>query len=265
MASSTLDDNVLALLEDARNEGLSLASLQARLSRAYTADEVAHAADTVGIRLLIGKEERFVERGRVQDVASDISEMIEAYHQAHPIAFGPSLAFFEGQLKGQRSRLAAAALAVLEEDGEIVRDGAVVRRANFEPATAPVERVYSIYREGKLTPPTDDEAIRDAGLSPEEFADALGELKRQDRLARVGDLHFDTSILIEVGKQVVRHFGSSETLSTGEFKEVAGGVSRKFAIPLLEWLDKEGVTKRQGDTRVPGSHCDSPRFAPSSR
>lgn len=274
LASPTLDDNVRALLEDARNEGLSLAALTARLSSAHTATEIERAATAVGVRLLVQKEERYVDRARVQDVASDILEMIEVFHAEHPIAFGPELAFFEGQLKGQRSRLAAAALAVLEEQNAIVREGAVVQRKGFQPDATPIEAVARVFVEGGRTPPTDDEALRSSGLPASAFADALTELKRQERLARVGELHFDTSTLFEVARQVVAYFESNERLSTGAFKEVAakeadaseanGGISRKFAIPLLEWLDKEGVTKRDGDSRVPGSQVGAPRFAPQS-
>ena len=40
-----------------------------------------------------------------------------------------------------------------------------------------------------------------------------------------------------------------ETIDVGQFKEYFG-LSRKIAIPLLEWLDRERVTRRVGDARV---------------
>ena len=47
------------------------------------------------------------------------------------------------------------------------------------------------------------------------------------------------------------HNESHPGISVGEFKELFG-LSRKFAVPLLEYLDYEGYTKRVGDARVPG-------------
>jgi hypothetical protein len=36
------------------------------------------------------------------------------------------------------------------------------------------------------------------------------------------------------------------------------GTSRKFAIPLAEWLDREGITRRRGDLRFPGARPGAP-------
>jgi len=41
----------------------------------------------------------------------------------------------------------------------------------------------------------------------------------------------------------------SPKIGVGEFKDLTG-VSRKFAIPLLEYLDRQRVTRRVGDERV---------------
>ena len=41
---------------------------------------------------------------------------------------------------------------------------------------------------------------------------------------------------------------AGEMIDVGHFKEYFG-LSRKIAIPLLEWMDREGVTKRVGDSR----------------
>jgi selenocysteine-specific elongation factor len=50
--------------------------------------------------------------------------------------------------------------------------------------------------------------------------------------------------------KVLEYFSSNRELGPQEFRELTG-LSRKFAIPLLEYLDKEKVTVRVGDKRVP--------------
>jgi selenocysteine-specific elongation factor len=48
---------------------------------------------------------------------------------------------------------------------------------------------------------------------------------------------------------VKAHFTDNEELTPSGFKELTG-LSRKGAIPMLEWLDLQGVTKRRGNVRV---------------
>jgi len=49
-------------------------------------------------------------------------------------------------------------------------------------------------------------------------------------------------------RQVQAYKVTSTTIDVGKFKELTG-VSRKYAIPLLEYLDRERVTRRVGDAR----------------
>ena len=49
-------------------------------------------------------------------------------------------------------------------------------------------------------------------------------------------------------KKVFRHFSSSDLLSVPEFKELAK-TSRKYAVPLLEYFDKQKITYRDGNSR----------------
>jgi len=53
------------------------------------------------------------------------------------------------------------------------------------------------------------------------------------------------------------HFRKSPTLGMGAFKELVQ-VSRKYAVPLLEHLDRTGLTRRQGDERLPGPRLKEP-------
>jgi selenocysteine-specific elongation factor len=47
------------------------------------------------------------------------------------------------------------------------------------------------------------------------------------------------------------HFERNPKLTMGAFKDLAQ-VSRKYAVPMLEHLDRTGVTRREGDERLPG-------------
>ena len=59
----------------------------------------------------------------------------------------------------------------------------------------------------------------------------------------------------EVGK-IRGHLRQSGTIDVQALKQLTG-LSRKFAVPLLEHLDELQVTLRRGDTRVPGPKLDA--------
>jgi len=63
------------------------------------------------------------------------------------------------------------------------------------------------------------------------------------------DLVFHRSALEQLRQLVAEYKKSSPKIDVGKFKDLAG-ITRKYAIPLLEYLDRERVTRRQGDERI---------------
>ncbi len=101
--------------------------------------------------------------------------------------------------------------------------------------------VEDLLRKGRLTPP-------DVSIDK-----AVHGLMKEGRVVKIGDLFFHRDALEEL-KRGVKAMAEGQspgaaTVDVTAFK-AKFGVSRKFAIPLLEWLDRERVTKRVGDRRV---------------
>jgi selenocysteine-specific elongation factor len=85
-------------------------------------------------------------------------------------------------------------------------------------------------------------------VAPGRARSLLERLLRQGRLIRIADdLVFHRAAIDALRTQLAALKG--ERLSVGQFKDLAG-ISRKYAIPLLEYLDRERVTRREGDQRV---------------
>ena len=76
-------------------------------------------------------------------------------------------------------------------------------------------------------------------------------LVRQGRLVRVGSLIFDLNAVESLKKDLSTLKSGVEPakIDVGIFKD-RYGISRKFAIPLLEYLDRERVTRRVGHERI---------------
>jgi selenocysteine-specific elongation factor len=74
-------------------------------------------------------------------------------------------------------------------------------------------------------------------------------LLREKVLIKISDeLVFHRTALEELRRIIVAQKAKSPKMDVAKFKELTG-VSRKYAIPLLEYLDRERVTKRVGDVR----------------
>jgi selenocysteine-specific elongation factor len=74
-------------------------------------------------------------------------------------------------------------------------------------------------------------------------------LLRDKVLIKISDeLVFHRDALEQLRRQIAAYKSSSPKIDVGKFKELTG-VSRKYAIPLLEYLDRERVTRRVGDER----------------
>jgi selenocysteine-specific elongation factor len=108
-----------------------------------------------------------------------------------------------------------------------------------------------------------EEAFAKAGLKVPALKEVLATLKvdraraqqivtlmlRDKTLVKLSDdLVFHKSALDALRAQMATLKASSPKIDVARFKD-ATGVSRKYAIPLLEWLDRERVTKRVGDAR----------------
>ena len=115
-----------------------------------------------------------------------------------------------------------------------------------EKNLAAIERVF---RTAGLQSPSPRMLADELRIEPGEMRRLITVLMREKKLVRLGDdalcMHRD---VLEGLKERVRS-RRGQNLDVGLFKELTG-VSRKYAIPLLEYLDNERVTRRQGEQRI---------------
>ena len=117
-----------------------------------------------------------------------------------------------------------------------------------ERARAAVDRAY---RDGGLTPP-DAATIAAAAGAPAPVLDrVLKLLQRQKTLVKVDALLFHEEALkrLKTEMTALKSAEGAARIDVATFKE-RFAVSRKFAIPLLEYLDRERVTRRMGESRI---------------
>ena len=99
-------------------------------------------------------------------------------------------------------------------------------------------------------PPAVADLFKQAGLDASLGHRALGVLEKQGRARRVsGDFAFDADACAALERAVVDRLRACPGATAAELKE-AMGTTRKYAMPLLEYFDQCGLTRRDGDVRT---------------
>jgi selenocysteine-specific elongation factor len=178
-------------------------------------------------------------------------QTLKQFHRRNPLLAGLSKEELRGkQLPGAPQGLLDSLLALsktLAVDGETVRLAShkISLERDEEEASAKIE---SAFRAAGLAVPSMQEVLAKSGVEPARARTILQLLLRDKKLIRVSDeLVFHPSALQSLRQLLAQKKG--QKFAVPEFKDWTG-VSRKYAIPLLEFLDRERVTKRDGDTRT---------------
>ena len=118
-------------------------------------------------------------------------------------------------------------------------------RQDEEEALGKIEAAFAT---AGLAVPTTSEVLAKSGIESARAKTLLQILLKSGKLVRVGDdLVFHSGAIVKLREMLRARKG--ERFSVPQFKEWTG-ISRKYAIPLLEFLDREHATRRDGDTRV---------------
>ena len=155
----------------------------------------------------------------------------------------------------EKLRLAAsvvdAALNELQRTRRVRLDGELVMLfgADSKGERGLLSAVHSEFEKAGIAPPPPDEVAARLGIAAGEMRRLMTELLREKALVRLGSdtLCVDRRALEDLAGKVRALRG--QPLDVAAFKQLAG-VSRKYAIPLLEYLDRERVTVKQGDRRL---------------
>ena len=110
------------------------------------------------------------------------------------------------------------------------------------------KRIEKTLLESEFTPPTIKELTKGNKVSNEVLDSLLG-----DTVIRLNeDIVIHVRMFDEAKNKVLKHFEGNKKLLLSEFRDMTGS-SRKYALPILEYMDKAGVTKRVEDYRVKGN------------
>jgi selenocysteine-specific elongation factor len=198
--------------------------------------------------------EFFIHRPALDSLKQLMRVAVEDFHSKSPLVTGMSRKELQESV-GVRAQVFSAALDALVKEQRLEIVGEVVRL----PGRAVVMKDEEA--ESKVAI---EQAFASAGLAVPALKDVLASLKvdrtraqkivtlllRDKVLVKVSDdLVFHRTALDQLRQQIAVRKTKSPNIDVSQFKDLTG-VSRKYAIPLLEYLDRERVTRRVGNARI---------------
>jgi selenocysteine-specific elongation factor len=235
----------VALLVRESGCGMSIPAIVARIG--LRESEI----NTAGFVFLKQPQPWLVDRGWFQSTRDRLVRVLREFHQNHPLQPGIAKQDLRArELPAAPPFLLDAILADAKEiavEGETVRlrSHRVVLKEDEEQARAKIERAFE---QAGLAVPSVAEVLAKSGVEPARARSILQILIREKRLVRVSeDLVFHHSAIAGLRELLAAHKG--QRFNVPSFKEWTG-ISRKYAIPLLEYLDREHLTRREGDERL---------------
>ncbi len=254
-------ERVALFVEMAGESGLSHGEIAARSGSPDEAIKKAAEAMAKSRRAVIVSQNpiMLISRTPFEELAKKVRAMLKEFHRKSPLQSGMGREELREKVFAQLPQeIFRAVIVHLTERNEIAAEKDLLRLSSHRISLSTEEQaakdhLSDLYARAALQPITLEEAIAQAGP---QFGIDTGRAKRfaqmlinSGELVRVSELIFHRSA-IESLRETMQRFKTEKgsRIDVGTFKDLTG-VSRKYAIPLLEYLDRQRVTQRVGDVR----------------
>ncbi len=202
----------------------------------------------------------FVHGGHFQHLASEVLKELDSFHTSNPLMSGIAKEDLRGRIRDRQKQPPSpavfnAVLRQLEAGRKIEINGEMVRRAGRAIELNPEEsaardQIVQAFESAGLAVPAASSVLAGLKIDRPRAEKILQMLLKEKVLVKVAeDLIFHAAALDKLRELLARQKVKNNCINVGIFKELTG-LTRKYAIPLLEYLDRERVTRRQGDERI---------------
>ena len=252
-------EEILAAMTERAILGLGYEEIVART--AWKDSEIREAArrlyEAGRVKTVSAEPLVLVSEKAFTEVRQKILEKVEKFQNENPLLPGILREDLRASLgKRVRAETFRAALEELLAQKKLEAPGELVKKAGSEITLAPEEakakdQIEAAFASASLQVPSVKEVLAKLAIEAKRAERLLQILLREKILVRVSpELIFHREALAQLKAHLASYKKSrGDRISVPAFKELAG-ITRKYAIPLLEYLDRERVTRRAGDDRV---------------
>jgi selenocysteine-specific elongation factor len=190
-----------------------------------------------------------------QSLAKQVIKTLSEHHRLEPLSLGLSREEVREQVFGQvRPEIFRAVIARLSEERVVAAERESLRLASHRPALtgsddASKKALEAAFKSAGFQAGTLEEIASAAGVKSDLARKLFTLLLAERRVVRIGDFVFHVDCINDLKSRVRERKRINPRIDVAVFKEMTGGLSRKHAIPLLEFLDRERITRRVGNER----------------
>jgi selenocysteine-specific elongation factor len=180
---------------------------------------------------------------------------LETFHRQNPLKPNISIEELRAKVRGLGERVCLLALEQLRHQGDVVVERERVRLATHQVALDDtrerlLNELEAEFLAAGFQPPRVEEVFDKLKMGKGHDKELLQVLVDQGRAVRLKDnVVFHRSTLEKVASLLIQYLRNHREITPIDFKDLLG-VSRKYAIPLLEYFDSQKITIRIGDKRV---------------
>jgi len=257
LGSMTGDDLLLAQLRLAGRTGLTVAEL--RIMTDMESKLLDKTLQTLGGRQLAfqfdREDKRYVGADVLEILGDECRAWLGEYHKREPMRQGLSRAeLLSGFGRGMHPKLVHFLVERLVKSAQVVLEGDTLRLPDHVVSLASDQTglralMESTYTEAGVMPPTTKAFLEENNLTAKDVAQMYRLLMEEGVLIKVSEeFYYAKAAMDDLVERVRGFFAANQEMGPQEFREISG-LTRKFAIPVLEYLDKEKITMRIGDKR----------------
>ena len=220
-------------------------------------------AQLMRARKLIGiSAGRYLHRDTADEACRRVLEIVQQHHRDAPDRPGMTWEELKQATRWEKSVLDGL-IVILKTDGQLVERHDHLALPSHQAALPDreadyFERIESLFRDQAFQPPDVEEIVQATGIGQAAVEKTLKSLREHGRLIWVGQgLYFHTEAIRTAQQRLIEHIRQEGCLESVKFKYLLD-TTRKYALPLLDYFDRTGLLRRDGNTR----YLKSPPAAP---
>ena len=194
----------------------------------------------------------------VVDLEDRVLRALGRLHEARPRLSAIPRAHLSAELPDLGSdALISGIVDRLRDQGKVIVEARTVAVKGYEPRLSQGERrlkneLLESIRKGGMSPPEAADLAAAAGVRAAVVPELLALLRDEQKLAELSSgLFLDFDVEAELRRKVIERLSAGSTMTMADLRDLLG-TTRKYAVPIGEYLDRIGLTRREGDVRKLG-------------
>jgi len=251
LSFGNLEDVIITFIIESNDEGITLERLSVLIKAEVS--KIKQALENLKCRnvLIEDDKKRFYHSELIELTKKNMLQYIEKFHKENPLKLGINKDELLMKI-GCSDTIFPFVLKLLGNEKKIVLNGELVASKDFVVKADSQElftKVEEAYRSYGLVPDDVEVIAERLKIDVKKLKEALSSLVRQGRMQKINDNYFITKDVLETAKAKLTDFFAKKPLLTPQDMRELFGMSRKYMIPFLEYLDSIKFTIRVSEGR----------------